>query len=1079
MIVFFVSECEKKARKRTVQVLDSFAERIGHSTWKARMTMEGLKSVKILLSKTASRHTSVACHRIIGHTGTKLVWIVGNRKKFNRHGIVSTNYTRNDALGLVDNDWHYLELIKICTALAGLFHDWGKAWDAFQNMLSTGSRNDHIRHEYVSLLLWVSFVRSRAPEKWLAELADTSKMEAQKIIEYAQTAVHERSLFSGLRDNLSQMIGWLIISHHLQPEFPKHETPPCRRPEELLRQVIVNHGYSKNIEQQADLDFSAGLPCSSEAWCRQAKKWAARALNQMKIMDLESLKWNSIFRPLAHLSWTALMIGDHEASRKAEEQEEGKNQGKPRHTGSNPACRLIAKSEKNGKKSAPVFLDNHLVDVTAEALSFCHLFPYIENRLGYVESAESIERRSTGMFAWQDQAADYVRKKITEAGRGAQGFLGLNMASTGTGKTFANGKIMNAVQGGAMRYTLALGLRSLTLQTGDEYRHRIGLDETEMAVVIGSKAVRELHEIHKDDPDDQSEKWDLYSDWDEISYSSQVLDEKLSSKLSSPNARKILYSPILVCTIDHVIGATEETKRGRHILPWLRMLSSDLVIDEVDDFDGNDLAAIMRLVHLAGMLGRNVMLSSATIPPAVAEAAYNSYSSGWRLFAETRGRHDSVLTVWMDETTGARIYSPENEEEFRAAHQKYIQSRITKLRRQPVKRKTEIRDIEEKAFGKTAIKAALDLHHRHCCRYGDKDISFGIIRMANIAPCVAMARCLLTAELPCDTEIRILPYHSRFPRVTRHFIESELDAVLNRKDPRKTFETSEIRKHLGAIKAANVLFVVIATPIEELGRDHDFDWAVLEPSSIRSLIQMAGRVLRHRQVRKLSDPNLILMNHNVNSLMNRKIAYTRPGYESSLFPLASHDLREILDENAIGESTDSSLRIARVKKPRPTQNLLDLEHFSLDNLLIKGDESDCSSVPGWNRGPWHLANSAQKHRPFRGGSREERFYLLPEEPDYRLKFYQKDQEGIMHPCDEWVDHVFLPAQEEKRLWMPVEYVNQLEAIGEKLDLTIMQAARRFGEIGVPDYISEPGGTRPKFNPHLGLWQDKDFGNLFE
>ncbi|WP_415735248.1 hypothetical protein, partial [Legionella pneumophila] len=67
-----------------------------------------------------------------------------------------------------------------------------------------------------------------------------------------------------------------------------------------------------------------------------------------------------------------------------------------------------------------------------------------------------------------------------------------------------------------------------------------------------------------------------------------------------------------------MIAATETTRGGRYILPSLRLLSSDLVIDEVDDFTGSDLIAIGRLIHLAGMLGRKVMISSATIPPAMA-----------------------------------------------------------------------------------------------------------------------------------------------------------------------------------------------------------------------------------------------------------------------------------------------------------------------------------------------------------------------------------------------------------------------------------------------------------------------------
>lgn len=74
------------------------------------------------------------------------------------------------------------------------------------------------------------------------------------------------------------------------------------------------------------------------------------------------------------------------------------------------------------------------------------------------------------------------------------------MASTGCGKTFANAKIMQAVSmdGKSLRYILALGLRTLTLQTGDEYRERIHLDRNDLAVLIGSSAVTKLHEENKE-----------------------------------------------------------------------------------------------------------------------------------------------------------------------------------------------------------------------------------------------------------------------------------------------------------------------------------------------------------------------------------------------------------------------------------------------------------------------------------------------------------------------------------------------------------------------------------------------------
>lgn len=78
-------------------------------------------------------------------------------------------------------------------------------------------------------------------------------------------------------------------------------------------------------------------------------------------------------------------------------------------------------------------------------------------------------------------------------------------------------------------------------------------------------------------------------------------------------------------------------------------MSADLVIDEVDDFNQEDLPALVRLVHLVGMLGRKVMISSATIPPAMAEGLFQAYQAGWQIFALSRKRSASVTSFWLDE----------------------------------------------------------------------------------------------------------------------------------------------------------------------------------------------------------------------------------------------------------------------------------------------------------------------------------------------------------------------------------------------------------------------------------------------
>ncbi|QIN30669.1 CRISPR-associated endonuclease Cas3'' [Legionella longbeachae] len=98
MMVFFVSQCEKKALSRTRRVLDAFADRIGDNTWQTVITLEGLLAVKKLLRKTASKNTAVSCHWIRSRSRTELVWVVGRRQAFNHRGVVHVNFTSKEVI---------------------------------------------------------------------------------------------------------------------------------------------------------------------------------------------------------------------------------------------------------------------------------------------------------------------------------------------------------------------------------------------------------------------------------------------------------------------------------------------------------------------------------------------------------------------------------------------------------------------------------------------------------------------------------------------------------------------------------------------------------------------------------------------------------------------------------------------------------------------------------------------------------------------------------------------------------------------------------------------------------------------
>src|SRR5690606_35096510 len=120
-------------------------------------------------------------------------------------------------------------------------------------------------------------------------------------------------------------------------------------------------------------------------------------------------------------------------------------------------------------------------------------------------------------------------------------------------------------------------------------------DGSDLAVLIGSKAVAELHNqqhrSQKDEADAErgSESQESLLDRNDfVDFDTEIPEDGLATVLQSDRDRKFLYAPILACTIDHIMAATECTRGGRYILPCLRLMSSDLVIDEIDDFTDSD-----------------------------------------------------------------------------------------------------------------------------------------------------------------------------------------------------------------------------------------------------------------------------------------------------------------------------------------------------------------------------------------------------------------------------------------------------------------------------------------------------------
>lgn len=1122
MMVTFVSQCEKKALPRTRRVLDAFANRIGDNTWQTLITEDGLLTVKKMLRQTASKSTAVSCHWIRSRSRSQLLWVVGNKRKFNSEGVVPVNRTEQD---LPSNDnadnWRYLPLIKTFTGLSALLHDWGKATKLFQDKLKPKSNNkfkgDPLRHEWISSLLLMSLIQtSDNPEddqSWLKSLID-KQLNENWLKEAVLQQKERHQPFTSLPD-AACLVLWLILSHHRLPKADEQSKKNCAErqneaPQQLLARISAQWGYENRFDDEFDqrmadcFVFPQGLLSKSSQWMTELSH-RARQLHEQLPLFATAIKDGS-WRSIAHHARLCLMLGDHYYS----SQDNDKSWVSPLALYANTT------RDQDNQLQLKQKLDEHLVGVARAGVGVCRLLPDFETELPLAQDVvklapqKELSPELKKQFGWQDKAVTTLKTYRKETEDSISGYFIVNMASTGRGKTLANAKIMQALSQDqqSLRFILALGLRTLTLQTGDEYRDRIGLKEDELSVLIGSKAIMELHlgDAEAKEKEEQAPKEEtlgseslesLLDHQEEVvgdAYWQNLLpEEELSTVLTGDKERALLYAPVLACTIDHIMGATETTRGGRYILPCLRLMSSDLVIDEIDDFTGEDLVAIGRLIYLAGMLGRKVMISSATIPPDLALAYFTTYQKGWIVFAASRGQNSQIAAGWTDEfkTTLTTIGQGDGAVAvYQSAHEDFVAKRIAKLKQEPVKRRAEILPLPEKdqsesvenQFFRTVQQGVLSKHQQHFVR-DDKtgcQVSFGVVRCANIKPCVELTEYLLAADWPQDTDARVMAYHSQQVLLLRHEQEQHLDKVLKRKhpvnDPEKgAFYQPEIRQHLDTCGSKNLVFILVATPVEEVGRDHDFDWAVVEPSSYRSIIQLAGRVRRHRGEPDNELPNMALLQYNLKGYRDPQAdnVFSQPGYETSNWQLSSRNLDDLVDKAALYKRLDAEPRVSDQTNSR----LAAIEHYAIGQTLgchyLKGEaepDDDPVNSPknlwGYTDDFWWLTALPQQFNRFRNSAQGLSLYrVLDDKNGPVFKIYDTRTGWVTVKNEMGIQNQPLPERLQQRLWLVRDYEALITQYSQHQDEDPQYTSQRLGELSLS---FDTDGNRYRYNDQLGL-----------
>jgi CRISPR-associated endonuclease/helicase Cas3 len=492
MMVLFVSQCEKRALKRTRRVLDSFADRIGDNTWQTIITKEGLEAVKKLLRKTASKSTAVSCHWIRSRSRSELLWIVGKREKFNSEGVVPVHYTNNSLLDNYkeDSSWVYTESLALISSIAGLFHDFGKANLLFQKKLAPGNDGktfEPYRHEWISLRIFQAFVGSQSDREWLKKLVEVDNHTEEDVLDRLDPDPQKKIKHPLLSlPPIAKIVAWLIVSHHRLPVSSDETFRPQLENIDQWMEYFDDSWNSKNSSHEWSKDdievnwiFQHGTPFKSAIWQIKASSLAERALKCTELFDQDWFQHNFAL----HISRLALMFSDHFYS-----SEDANKEWQDR----NYLC-YANTDESNRLKQK---LDEHNIGVATNAGRIIYALPRLKSDLPAIifdkQFKAKVPAKLKDRFGWQDRAFELASKLKDKCDK--YGFFGINMASTGKGKTRGNARIMYALsEEDECRFSVALGLRTLTLQTGDAFKEHMDLKNDEYAVLIGSQAVKLLH----------------------------------------------------------------------------------------------------------------------------------------------------------------------------------------------------------------------------------------------------------------------------------------------------------------------------------------------------------------------------------------------------------------------------------------------------------------------------------------------------------------------------------------------------------------------------------------------------------
>ena len=892
--IIAVCRSTKQSRERVAVVLDRYLWRIGDRTWRGRASNACLDRIARELRGTAKRNTAVVIHEIRSARESRIPIVrVGARRAFSPEGLVpvSSHAGKSPRWPLrPERERHALAILRI----AVLLHDLGKATKLFQEKLRRALKGaqpeaDPVRHELYSAVVWDILAGSCGDEALIDCLRDLQATRVDEACEDATRRLCElhRSpnrpmdfYFAKQEGTIAHAVGMLILTHHRLPEAGSDH----------VRLTPARHVRTDAALDPAVLRIFRGRPFWHDPrWLSALRRTA------------DDLRPGAGAPGLDLALRASLMFADHLGSALRQAGHDG-----PDHHLANT---------RNGSPADA--LDVH-VERVLERLPGCfdmlhrHRERYPALGTDQVPLALLHPEPAPEPFAWQAAAAAAAAALCT-AREG--GFFACLMAGTGTGKTRGAPMLLAAAafadacpERRYLRMTLALGLRALAFQAAQDYVDDLRFAPADVAALIGQPPVRFADE--NEEVSDGAESALSLPNWlhvervtgrvplegserepDWLRRLSHDTDRGLPATLDlaiehagghSATARRLVATPIVVGTIDHVMGVAAPIS-ARFLFQALRVLTADLVLDEIDQYDPEGIAAIGRLVFQAAAGGRRVIAMSATLTDDIAVALHAAYREGWRVHAAASGAADHVNVLCAGDAA-ASCFVGSDGESFASIYAACRDRVVAALQSGVPRRRGRILPACEgwPELVEQVDTACEELHDATATEINGLRVSIGFVRMTRVQHAAALAFQLPAG--PSGRRLRVkVCLHARFPRLHRAYIERELKRALTRKGPdpnaglRALCARECLLERAQAAGCDGLEIVVVASPVIETGNDLDFDWAIVDPSSLRAVVQAAGRVWRHRTYAG-QKANMLILGRSPIAMVDGKLA--RPGVET-------------------------------------------------------------------------------------------------------------------------------------------------------------------------------------------------------